>query len=235
MIEYLVRHHRFLTMVTIVEDPVYLTEPFIRTSDWVEAEGNETIPIYASRAWKSSTKGVGRLPPARAESVAERIRGKDRHPLRGFARRCGNDVSRISEKAGEDAGAPKAAETNRRRRGTMSASSSRPAGAVSMLRSMAACTCACALAMAVCAGGAAAERPRPAQSSAAQDGQAKPDSQVHIFHAQGNVYMLVEPTSNITLQIGEKYIIVVDTGVPELSDQVMRRSVRSPACRSCSS
>ena len=75
----------------------------------------------------------------------------------------------------------------------MSASSSRPAGAVSILRSMAACTCACALAMAVCAGGAAAERPRPAQSSAAQDGQAKPDSQVHVLHAQGNVYMLVEP------------------------------------------
>jgi len=44
MIEYLVRHHRFLTMVTIVKDPLYLTEPFIRTSDWVEAEGNETYP-----------------------------------------------------------------------------------------------------------------------------------------------------------------------------------------------
>ncbi len=44
MIEYLVRHHRYLTMVTIVEDPVYLTEPFIRTSDWVEGEGNLTFP-----------------------------------------------------------------------------------------------------------------------------------------------------------------------------------------------
>ena len=44
MIEYLVRHHRFLTLVTIVKDPIYLTEPFIRTSDWVEAEGNETYP-----------------------------------------------------------------------------------------------------------------------------------------------------------------------------------------------
>ena len=44
MIEYLVRHDRFLTMVTVVEDPLYLTEPFIRTSDWVQANANETFP-----------------------------------------------------------------------------------------------------------------------------------------------------------------------------------------------
>ena len=55
----------------------------------------------------------------------------------------------------------------------------------------------------------------------AQEEEAKADSHVHIFHAQGNVYMLVEPTSNITVQVGEKYIIVVDTGVPDLSDEVV--------------
>jgi glyoxylase-like metal-dependent hydrolase (beta-lactamase superfamily II) len=98
----------------------------------------------------------------------------------------------------------------------MSASSSKPAG---KLRSMAAF--ACALAMVVCAGGASAEQPRPAQPPVAQEEQSKPDSHVHVFHAQGNVYMLVEPTNNITVQIGEKYIIVVDTGVPELSDEVI--------------
>jgi hypothetical protein len=80
---------------------------------------------------------------------------------------------------------------------------------------------ACALAMVVCAGGASAEQPRPAQPPVAQEEQSKPDSHVHVFHAQGNVYMLVEPTNNITVQIGEKYVIVVDTGVPELSDEVI--------------
>jgi hypothetical protein len=45
MIEYLVRHHQNLTLVTIVYDPVYLTEPFIRTSDWVQNEqGNMIYP-----------------------------------------------------------------------------------------------------------------------------------------------------------------------------------------------
>jgi glyoxylase-like metal-dependent hydrolase (beta-lactamase superfamily II) len=60
--------------------------------------------------------------------------------------------------------------------------------------------------------------PRPAvQADAAKTA----DGHVHIFHAQGNVYMLVEPTNNVTVQVGDKYIIVVDTGVPELSDEVI--------------
>jgi hypothetical protein len=44
MIEYLIRHHGYLTMVTIVEDPLYLTKPFVRTSDWVATESNMTLP-----------------------------------------------------------------------------------------------------------------------------------------------------------------------------------------------
>jgi hypothetical protein len=35
LIEYFVRHAEFFTQVTDVEDPIYLTEPFIRTSDWI--------------------------------------------------------------------------------------------------------------------------------------------------------------------------------------------------------
>ena len=35
MTEHFIRHGDFLTLVTIVNDPVYLEEPFIRTSHWV--------------------------------------------------------------------------------------------------------------------------------------------------------------------------------------------------------
>jgi hypothetical protein len=35
MTEYFIRHENYLTVVSIVEDPVYLTEPFIRSTDWV--------------------------------------------------------------------------------------------------------------------------------------------------------------------------------------------------------
>jgi cyclase len=47
------------------------------------------------------------------------------------------------------------------------------------------------------------------------------NSKVQIYHVQGNVYMLIEPTNNITVEIGDQYIIVVDTGVEALADDVI--------------
>jgi hypothetical protein len=35
LVEFYIRHHDVLTVVTHVKDPIYLTEPFIRTSSWV--------------------------------------------------------------------------------------------------------------------------------------------------------------------------------------------------------
>src|SRR5678810_719280 len=35
LIEHWIRHDNHLTLVSIVNDPVYLTEPFIRSTDWV--------------------------------------------------------------------------------------------------------------------------------------------------------------------------------------------------------
>jgi glyoxylase-like metal-dependent hydrolase (beta-lactamase superfamily II) len=61
-----------------------------------------------------------------------------------------------------------------------------------------------------------------ARHLAAQEKDAKAgEGHVQVLHAQGNVYMLVEPTNNITVQVGDKYIIVVDTGVSELGDEVI--------------
>jgi hypothetical protein len=39
MTEHFVRHGDYLTLVTLVDDPVYLEEPFIRTSHWVQSSG----------------------------------------------------------------------------------------------------------------------------------------------------------------------------------------------------
>ena len=35
MTEFYIRHGSYFTMATIVDDPIYLTEPFIRTSNWI--------------------------------------------------------------------------------------------------------------------------------------------------------------------------------------------------------
>ena len=49
LVEYFIRHGDYLTLVTDVEDPIYLTEPFVRTSNWVldnggRLRGNYCVP-----------------------------------------------------------------------------------------------------------------------------------------------------------------------------------------------
>ena len=44
---------------------------------------------------------------------------------------------------------------------------------------------------------------------------------VHLLHVQGRVYMLVGAGANITVQVGEEAIILVDSGVAQMSEQVI--------------
>ena len=46
-------------------------------------------------------------------------------------------------------------------------------------------------------------------------------AKVHILPVQGNVYMLVGAGGNITLQVGDDGILFVDTGVAQMSDNVL--------------
>jgi hypothetical protein len=43
--EYFIRHEDYLTLVTVVKDPVYLTEAFVRTSNWVTDPGMQLGPF----------------------------------------------------------------------------------------------------------------------------------------------------------------------------------------------
>jgi cyclase len=44
---------------------------------------------------------------------------------------------------------------------------------------------------------------------------------IHVLHVRGSVYMLVGAGCNITVQVGEQYVIVVDTGLPQFADEVI--------------
>ena len=46
LIEYFIRHDNYFTLVTDVEDPIYTTEPFIRTSNWVLDMIDRIVPYY---------------------------------------------------------------------------------------------------------------------------------------------------------------------------------------------
>jgi len=44
---------------------------------------------------------------------------------------------------------------------------------------------------------------------------------VHVLNVRGNVYMLVGAGCNITVQVGEAFVVVVDAGLPQFSDEVL--------------
>jgi hypothetical protein len=45
VVEYFIRNEDYLTLATVVVDPVYLTEPLVRTSDWVQDPGVQLSPF----------------------------------------------------------------------------------------------------------------------------------------------------------------------------------------------
>ena len=50
---------------------------------------------------------------------------------------------------------------------------------------------------------------------------AQQNSELHTLHVQGNVYMLVGAGGNITVQIGNDGVLLVDTGLAQMTDQVI--------------
>ena len=46
-------------------------------------------------------------------------------------------------------------------------------------------------------------------------------AEIHVWPVRGNVYMLVGPVGNSTVQVGEQGVIVVDTQFAELSDKIL--------------
>ncbi len=66
---------------------------------------------------------------------------------------------------------------------------------------------------------APSDRDRTQAGRPAEDAQADP-SELQILHVQGNVHMLVGAGANITLQVGDEGILVVDTGPARMSDRI---------------
>jgi hypothetical protein len=68
--EYWTRHGDFLTVVTVVEDPVYLTEPLVRSQNWYVDPGQRT-PAF-------SCEYVDEVPPSTAGAVPHHLPGTNR-------------------------------------------------------------------------------------------------------------------------------------------------------------
>ncbi|MFZ0694643.1 MAG: MBL fold metallo-hydrolase [Alphaproteobacteria bacterium] len=71
------------------------------------------------------------------------------------------------------------------------------------------------IALAILAAIAAVSAPGRAQ------GQVPDKSAVQLLHVQGRVYMLVGAGSNIAVQLGDNAVVLVDSGLPQMSPQVL--------------
>ena len=56
---------------------------------------------------------------------------------------------------------------------------------------------------------------------AAQDGGSLNDAEIHVLPVQGNVYMLVGPGGNVTVQVGDDGVLIVDSMREESAEQLL--------------
>ena len=94
LVEYFIRHGDYLTLVTVVKDPVYLTEAFVRTSNWVLDPGFQLSPFSCIPTIEiERPRGAvpHHLPGTNA--YLGRVRRQTRHSVRRDARRRRDDVS----------------------------------------------------------------------------------------------------------------------------------------------
>ena len=94
------RHGDMLTVVTVVDDPIYLEEPFIRSTNWVlnPDAGNRPHPVRRRRRGCGQPKGyVPHYLPGSpgATAQADGVRGQASSSRAAGARRRGDDVSGV--------------------------------------------------------------------------------------------------------------------------------------------
>ena len=168
MTEHFFRHGDVLTVVTVVRDPVYLEEPFVRSTNWVLDSRQEVVRTQFDVVDEVTGHPKGYVPhllPGSPQAEAKKTEFADKHKL--------------------------------------------PRDAVR--------------------GGAVTTRPefRPGISSAPFVTRSTPPpnprgfDRVEMMHVQGLVWMLVGTGANLTVQIGDEGVLLVDSGSRGLSDDAL--------------
>jgi glyoxylase-like metal-dependent hydrolase (beta-lactamase superfamily II) len=179
--EHFIRHGDHLTHVSIVTDPVYLTEPLIKSQDFVlnvQAGGNWLYPCeYVEEVTGRPAGAVPNYLPGENPFVNE-YAGKVHLPL-------------AAALGGAETMYP---EYRAKLRDASSAKS--PADL---------------------AGWTA-----PSEEHVSRAPNPVPnDGEVRVLPVQGNVYMIVGAGGNVTVQIGELGVVVVDTGTAAMAEKVI--------------
>jgi cyclase len=179
--EHLFRHGDHLTVMVIIDDPDYLTEPFVRTTDFVYDARQQIAPYPCEE--------VVEVPRPRG-TVPNHLPGENKF-LPEFANRF--HVPFEATRGGAATMYPEYIKTMK----------SFPAKED------------------VAAIVAATDAPPAEEQNAIRPASDLPEGEVHTQHVQGNVYMISGAGGNITVQAGKDGVLVVDTGLANMSDKVI--------------
>lgn len=164
------RHGDFMTLASVVTDPVYLTEPFFRTTNWAVAP-EQVMEPYPCEVGEEINRPEGEIP--------HHLPGTN--PFAGdFARKF-----RLPEQAARG-------------------------GAETMYPEY----------ISVLNGGSPGTTSPPVFQLAPEPSE-RVASGVHVQRVQGNVYMLSSSAGNVTAQIGDEGVLLVDTAGAEIVDEVL--------------
>lgn len=181
MTEHFIRHGDYLTVISLVNDPIYLDEPFIRSSNWVLNLGQEVSRTQFDVVDEVAGRPKGYVPHYLPDSPGARLK------LTEFASRVGLP--------------PEAARGG--------AETTYPEYQIRLKELMASPAL-----------GAGREPQRRAPPSANADPEPQ-NADIQVLPVQGNVYMLVGAGGNVTVQIGEDGVLLVDTGAAPAGDAIL--------------
>jgi glyoxylase-like metal-dependent hydrolase (beta-lactamase superfamily II) len=176
MVEHWFRYDNNLMIVSFVDDPVYLSEPLIRTTNWVLELGQQVAPTYVEVVDEVANRPPGWVPhylPGTNPFLTEQT-DKLRIPLEAV-------------RGGADTLYP---EYQVRVRQLARTAVRQPVVAI------------------------------PANAPVATARIVEP-TQIELLPVQGNVYMIAGAGGNITVQVGDRGLVVVDTGAAGRSAAVL--------------
>jgi cyclase len=198
MTEFITRHDDILTIVTVIDDPIYLDQPYIHSTTYTVSQG-ESLTMETCNGSFTENGGTDRhwvphfLPGQNTEALTEWLTKGD--PRTGVAQApSGEDwVPLAAARGGLKTLYPEF-------RSTLDGTTAVEARVASLnVPTM-----------------------RSAISAAKKIADQSPrDGEVHVLPVQGNVFMLVADGTNITASVGPEGVALVNTGAAQMSDKVL--------------
>jgi glyoxylase-like metal-dependent hydrolase (beta-lactamase superfamily II) len=197
MLEYFVRHDDYLTLVTAVDDPLYLDEPFVRSTDFrLDPRANMRLAEFGGFANGGDSEGFGASDVFFKCAPTEEITS-ERGRVPSFMPGANDNLDMFAKRHG----VPLAA--------ALGGSATLYPEFAQSLRA---------------GGGETADEPRAARSQRSQEPPAstpRAATTVTSMQVAGQVWLVTAGDRNVAVQVGEEGVLVVNPGPEELADAVL--------------